>query len=82
MEVLFYTKPGCHLCEDAAVELHKLAPRFGLSISAVDITVDELAHDRWWADIPVVTFGTTTLRAPFDGDDLRRALEAHSRTNR
>ena len=74
VEVTFYTRPGCHLCEDAAAELGKLAPQFGMRIKTVDITLDAQAHDRWWADIPVVALGAAVLRAPFDGRRLRRWL--------
>ena len=74
MKVTLYGRPGCHLCEDAAEELRGLARQYGLRINVVDITTDRQAHDRWWADVPVVQLGTTVLRAPFDGSQLRRVL--------
>ncbi len=80
MQVVFYTRPGCCLCDDAAGELRSLAAQFGFQIDEVDITADQQAHDRWWADIPVITIGETVLRAPIDGLRLRHELLSAMRT--
>jgi hypothetical protein len=74
LEVLFFTKPGCHLCETAATDLHEIARHFDLHVVEVDITRDQTAYDRWWADIPVVQIGATVLRAPFTRGQLHQAL--------
>ncbi len=72
--VTFYTRPGCHLCEEAFAELDTLSTQLPLSIDVVDITADTQAHARWWAEIPVIVVGRTVLRAPIEGPQLRRAL--------
>ena len=74
LQVFFYTRPGCHLCDDTAGELRSLARRFALMINEVDITVDREAYDRWWADIPVVVIGDKVLRAPIDRLHLQRTI--------
>jgi len=74
LHVTFYTRPGCHLCDDAQAELEHLAKQLPLEISAVDITKDQAAHNRWWSDIPVIEIGATILRAPIDPARLRIAV--------
>ena len=74
LEVTFYTRSGCHLCEDAEAQLTGLARQFGLPIRTVDITRDPAAYDRWWADIPVVEIGARVLRAPIDLSHLQRTI--------
>ncbi|HYJ23044.1 MAG TPA: glutaredoxin family protein [Solirubrobacterales bacterium] len=54
-DVLVYSRPGCHLCEEAVakiVALHEEGYRFGLH--EVDIESDELLLRRYLERIPVV----------------------------
>jgi thiol-disulfide isomerase/thioredoxin len=74
--VLFYTRPGCHLCEDVEAELEALAERWPLQISAIDITSDLEIHRRYWDKIPVVTIGGATIQAPIAPEQLAAAIRA------
>ncbi|MBJ7328848.1 MAG: glutaredoxin family protein [Solirubrobacteraceae bacterium] len=56
-----YGRPGCHLCDDALVELRRLAPELGFSIEEVDIEADDDLHRRYLERIPVIAL---------DGDEL------------
>lgn len=54
-EVVVYTRPGCHLCEEALAEivaLHGEGRRFELR--EVDIESEEALHRRMLERIPVV----------------------------
>jgi glutaredoxin len=54
-EVVIYSRPGCHLCEqalEAIVALHGEGYRFGLH--EVDIESDELLLRRLLEKIPVI----------------------------
>jgi hypothetical protein len=54
-DVVVYSRPGCHLCEEAVakiVALHGEGYRFGLH--EVDIESDELLLRRYLEKIPVV----------------------------
>ncbi|HEX6291331.1 MAG TPA: glutaredoxin family protein [Herpetosiphonaceae bacterium] len=75
--MMFYTKPGCHLCEDVAEELEILSEQWPLQITAVDITTDLEIHRRYWDKIPVVVVGERMLAAPIVPEALR-ALVASS----
>lgn len=72
--VIFYTKPGCHLCEDVADELEALAERWPLQIDAIDITADLELHRRYWDKIPVVVVGAQQLQAPIAPSALAAAI--------
>lgn len=52
--VLVYTKPGCHLCEDACTAVARIASDVGANWEAVDITGDEALMARWAEYVPVI----------------------------
>jgi len=57
-DVIVYSRPGCHLCEEALeklIALHGEGYRFGLH--EIDIESDELLHRRFLERIPVVEIG-------------------------
>ena len=74
LDVTFYTRPGCHLCDVAHTELQNLAGQFPIALRVVDITTDMEAHARWWAEIPVVEIEDTILRAPIKAAQLRKTV--------
>jgi glutaredoxin len=73
--VTLYTRPGCHLCEDAADLLEQLATRLDLTIVEVNILEDPNLYERYRFSIPVVAIGDgPTLTAPIREDELLRWL--------
>jgi hypothetical protein len=76
---MFYTKPGCHLCEDVAEALAVLAERWPLQLTTIDILSDLDLHRQYWDKIPVVVVGETTLYAPITAEMLRAAIERGGR---
>lgn len=74
LSLTLYTRPGCHLCDATLIEIERLRDTFPIDLRLVDITRDPGAHDRWWAEIPVVEIGPVVLRAPIDPRRLREAL--------
>jgi glutaredoxin len=74
IDVVLYTKPGCHLCEDAEELLDALAEQHPLAVHAVDITRDVELYSRYWSKIPVVKVGDAVLHAPLDAATLQRVV--------
>jgi glutaredoxin len=73
--ITLYTRPGCHLCEDAADLLERLARRLRLEIVEVNILEDANLYERYKHSIPVVAVaGGPTLTAPIREADLLRWL--------
>lgn len=75
--VVFYTRPGCHLCDDARTVVEAVCEELGESFDEVDITTSEDLLRRFGEEIPV-TFvdGAQHDFWRVDGDRLRAALTA------
>jgi glutaredoxin len=52
--VTLYSRPGCHLCDDARGVLQRLRARFAFTLEEVDITGDDALHRRYLERIPVI----------------------------
>ena len=76
-DVVVYSRPGCHLCEeaiDAIVALHQRGYRFALH--EVDIESDELLLRRHLERIPVVEVdGVEASELVLDQAALRARLD-------
>ena len=54
MVLTVYSKPGCHLCEEAMELLGRLQPELGFVLQERDISTDEDLHRAYFERIPVV----------------------------
>jgi len=52
--VRVYTKPGCHLCEDACTAVARIATDVGVGWEPVDISADEALMQQWGEYVPVI----------------------------
>ena len=52
--VTLYTRPGCHLCDDARSALHKLRAQHQFEIDEVNIETDDALHAAYLERIPVI----------------------------
>lgn len=79
--VTLYTRPGCHLCEEARAELLRmLASGARFELREVDIESDENLHRRMLESIPVVEVdGVTACELLFDADAVLVRLDTLSR---
>jgi glutaredoxin len=73
--VVLYSRPGCHLCDDAAELLERLAQRIPIALTEVNILSDIDLYERYKHSIPVVALaGGPALAAPIRADELERLL--------
>jgi glutaredoxin len=78
--VTLYTRPGCHLCEEAEGLLAALAADFGWEINERDITTDPMLWERFRYRVPVVAVDDTVLLyPPITSERLLEALAEGSR---
>jgi hypothetical protein len=77
--VRLYSKPGCHLCEQAEAELAHLRRRYPHTLQRIDITTDPRLVERFGERIPVVVIADREYAAPLRASELERALEAATR---
>ena len=60
--VTLYSRPGCHLCEEAKATLHRLqAERAPFEVDEINIEADDALHARYLERIPVIAL---------DGEEL------------
>jgi glutaredoxin len=52
--VVVYTKPGCHLCEDACAAVARITADLGESWAPLDISGDRELMAQWGEYIPVI----------------------------
>ena len=73
--VVLYSKPGCHLCDDARVVIETVCAELGERYDEIDITGSEELLRSFGEEIPV-TFvdGKQHDFWRVDGDRLRAAL--------
>jgi glutaredoxin len=56
-----YSRPGCHLCDDARLVLERVRARVPFQLHEVDIDTDERLLRRYLERIPVVALGDEEL---------------------
>ncbi len=72
-----YSRPGCHLCEDAMVYLRGLQGELEFELQELDITLDDDLHRSYFERIPVVALDGEELCEYFVEEDLvRKRLES------
>ncbi len=72
-----YTRPGCHLCDDAWERMIDLATEFDWQVSKFDISGDAILLQRFGHLIPVVDVaGGPLLFAPLTTEGLLDAVAA------
>ena len=77
LEVTIYSRPGCHLCEEAKAVMQPLLQEFGVTIHEVNIDQDAELAERYSWDIPVIFLGSRkAAKHRVDARQFRRQLEA------
>ena len=76
VEITLYSRPGCHLCDDARALLHRLERRYPMRVTEVDITRDPALLRKYDIVIPVLELRGAHLEAPIREEAVIRALEA------
>ena len=76
LEITLYTRPGCHLCEEAKAAIEPLVEEFGARLREVKIDEDRDLTDRYGLDIPVLFVGTRKVaKHRVNLEQFRRCLE-------
>ena len=74
-EVVFYTKAGCHLCEEAQDMLEDIAALTTYKLTEIDIRSDPVIFEKYRYRIPVIIVNNDTIvEGRIDFKDLARAF--------
>ncbi len=75
-DVTLYSRPGCHLCEEAKAAIAPLLREFGAALREVNIDEDPVLRERYDWDIPVIFIGRhKAAKHRVDLAQFRRQLE-------
>jgi glutaredoxin len=56
-EVTLYTRPGCHLCEEAKAAIAPLLREFSVTLREINIDDDPALQELYGWDVPVILIG-------------------------
>lgn len=56
-DVTIYSRPGCHLCEEAKKQITPLLAEFGARLTEINIDEDAELRARYDCDVPVIFLG-------------------------
>ena len=74
-QVTFYTKVGCHLCEEARDMLEDIAAQTDYELTEIDIRSDPEVFEQYRYRIPVIIINDNTLlEGRIQYTDLARAF--------
>jgi glutaredoxin len=80
LQVVFYTRRGCHLCETAWEHLRHAQRQFHFGLSAVDVDTDPELARLHGEQVPVVTVnGRVRFRGGVNRALLMRLLRAEAK---
>src|SRR5882762_7082648 len=75
-DVTLYTRPGCHLCDEAKSAIAPLLREFGAVLREVNIDAEHVLKDLYGWDIPVVFCGQRkAAKHLLDLEQCRRQLQ-------
>ena len=75
-QVTFYTKAGCHLCEQAREMLDDIAVEVEYELTEIDIRSDLALFEQYRYRIPVIIVNTThVVEGRIEYSDLARAFQ-------
>ena len=73
--VTIYTRPGCHLCDEAKAAIEASGCAGEYSIEEVNIDDDPALRDRYGYDIPVIFInGVKVFKHRVDPGEFKRKL--------
>ena len=74
-KVVIYSKPGCHLCDEAKAAIQAAGCEEQFTLEEVNIETDPDLFRRYRYEVPVVTLdGIETLRHRVNSEEFREAL--------
>ncbi|MCX6065200.1 MAG: DUF2085 domain-containing protein [Chloroflexi bacterium] len=76
LTVTLFSRPDCHLCEQAKADLAALQSQVPHQLLEVDIDSDPAIQKKYLLEIPVLEVGPYQLKAPFTRVELLMTLSA------
>ena len=72
-----YSRPGCHLCDEAKAVIEPLREQYAMVLRTINVESSADLENRYGSDIPVVFVnGDEAFRHRVDRFELERKLKA------
>jgi glutaredoxin len=79
LDVTIYSRPGCHLCEEAKAQIAPVLQEFNARLTEINIDEDPDLRARYDYDVPVIFLGARkAAKHSIDPVQFRRQLRAAS----
>lgn len=76
IRIEIYSRPGCHLCDDAKGVIEPFSRRYPIQITVTDVDSDPALRAAYGTEIPVVMInGVEAFRHRVDSASLERKLK-------
>ena len=76
VQIDIYSRPGCHLCDDAKKVVERVRQRFPFSLRVIDIETDPELEKAYGEQIPVVFInGNKAFKYHVDEDALEQKVK-------
>ena len=76
IRIEIYSRPGCHLCDDAKTTIQPFASRYPIALTVTDVDSDDALRQAYGTEIPVIMInGKEAFRHRVDERSLERKLE-------
>jgi glutaredoxin len=83
VSVTIYTRPGCHLCEEAKAAIYASDCGLEFSLEEINIDDDPALRERYSSDIPVVFInGVKVFKHRVDRREFKRKFRRLARNKR
>ena len=76
IKVEIYSRPGCHLCDEAKAVIEPFIRRYSIDLKVTDVDSDSALRQAYGSEIPVIMInGTEAFRHRVDSGSLERKLK-------
>jgi glutaredoxin len=81
-DATIYSRPGCHLCDEAKAQIAPLLKAFGARLTEINVDEDPELRARYDYDVPIIFLGTRKVaKHRVDVAQFRRQLREASTTS-
>jgi len=76
IHIEIYTRPGCHLCDDAKEVIERVRRRYPFTLTITNIETDSALETAYGTEIPVITInGNKAFKYRVDELEFERKVK-------